>query len=268
VATPAADAGTTGDAIFVPDGDHYVPTALGASPWGPDSLHGGAPAALLARALEAGAGPGMQLVRMTVEILRPVPLAPLHIETTELRPGRRVQLVESRLYAGDVEVTRATGLRLHRTDLPLPDVAVDDEPPPPPPDTGRPTSVAWEWTAFHSHGVEIRTVDGDFMTPGPSTAWFRLRHPIVAGETPSPVMRVAAAADFGNGISQLLPMEQWVFVNPDLSITLSRPPVGEWVCLAATTHLAGAGAGFAESALYDERGRIGRATQSLLLDRR
>lgn len=259
------------EALFVPDGDRYVPTPLGASPWGPDSLHGGAPAALLARALEHherdDAQP-MQLVRMTVEILRPVPLAPLRVETETRRPGRRVQLVEARVHAGDVEVTRATGLRLHAVDLPLPEVAVDAEPPPPPPASGRPTAVEWPYTAFHTDGMEIRTVAGDFMSPGPSTAWFRLRVPVVAGEPDSGFMRAAAAADFSNGISQVLPMDAWTFINPDLAVTLSRPPVGEWVCLDATSHLAGTGAGFAESALYDARGRVGRATQSLLLTRR
>lgn len=266
MAATAADADA---ALFVPDGDRYVPTELGASPWAPDSLHGGATAALLARALERhepGDAP-MQLVRITVEMVRPVPLAPLALETTTLRPGRRVQLVGARLAAGGVEVTRAVGLRIRIADLPLPDGAADDEPPPPRPASGRLTRVKWGWTAFHTHGVEIRTVAGDFMAPGPSTAWFRLRHPVVAGEAPSPMMRVAAAADFGNGISQELPMGGWSFVNPDLTITVSRPPAGEWVCLAATSHLGAAGIGFAESALYDERGRIGRATQSLLLDR-
>jgi hypothetical protein len=257
------------EALFVPDGGGFVPTELGASPWGPDSLHGGAPAALLARAVERhDGGDVMQVGRMTIEILRPVPIAPLRVETVTVRPGRRVQLVESRLYAGDVEVTRATALRLHVVDLPLPDTAIDRETPPAPPETGRLQKVEWGWRAFHTDGMEIRAVEGAFMTPGPSTAWFRLRVPVVAGEEVSPVMRVAAAADFGNGISQVLPMEGWSFVNPDLTFTLSRPPEGEWVCLAATSHLAGAGAGFAESALYDGRGRIGRATQSLLLDRR
>jgi hypothetical protein len=95
-----------------------------------------------------------------------------------------------------------------------------------------------------------------------------LRVDVVADEEPSPIMRVAAAADFGNGISQLLPMQDWIFINPDLTFTVSRPPAGEWVCLDATSHLTDDGAGFAESALFDERGRIGRAVQSLLLDRR
>jgi len=258
------------DALFVPDGDVYVPTELGASPWGPDSLHGGAPAALLTRAVERHEPDTVerQLVRMTIEILRPVPIAPLRVETRTIRPGRRVQLVESSLYAGDVEVTRATGLRLHVVDLPLPDAAVDPEPTPPPPDRGRPFDVEWGWRAFHLDGMELRMVAGDFREPGPCTAWFRLRVPVVAGEEPTPMMRVAAAADFGNGLSQVLPMEGWLYINPDLTFTVSRPPTGEWVCLAASTHLAGAGAGFAESALYDERGRMGRAVQSLLLDRR
>lgn len=258
------------DALFVPDGDRFVPTELGTSPWSSDSLHGGAPAALLARAIERheAGDTAMQLVRLSLEILRPVPMAPLRIETRTVRPGRRVQLLEARLYADDVEVTRATGLRLHAVDLPLPDTAVDAERPPSPPDTGRPFTVEWGWRAFHTHGMELRIVEGDFAEPGPSTAWFRLQQPVVAGEEPTPVMRAAAAADFGNGLSQVLPMQGWLFINPDLTMTLSRPPVGEWVCLAASTHLADAGAGFAESALYDERGRIGRAVQSLLLDRR
>jgi hypothetical protein len=253
-------------ALFVPDGDRYVPTELGTSPWGPDSLHGGAPAALMARAAERHeGGETMQLVRLSIDILRPVPLAPLHIETRTVRPGRRVQLVEVTLYAGELEVSRATGLRLHRVELALRDAAVDAEPVPPPPEGGRPFSIEWGWRAFHTDGMELSMVVGDFSVPGPCTAWFRLRVPVVAGENPSPFMRVAAAADFGNGLSQVLPMDGWLFINPDLTITVSRPAIGEWVCLAASTHLAGAGAGFAESALYDERGCIGRATQSLLL---
>jgi hypothetical protein len=265
---PGADAG----ALFVPDGDRYVPTALGTSPWNRDSLHGGAPAALLSRAIErhdAAPEQPMQLVRVTMEILRPVPLAPLRIETRTIRPGRRVQLVESRLLTDDgTEVTRATGMRLRVAELPLPDAAEDSEPPPPPPEAGHDAAPAWEWPAFHSHALDIRAVRGDFIAPGPCTAWFRLRVPVVPDEDPSPVMRVAAAADFGNGISQVLPMQDWIFINPDLTFTVSRPPTGEWVCLDAASHFAGDGAGFAESALYAGRGRIGRAVQSLLLDRR
>src|SRR5439155_26976351 len=103
---------------------------------------------------------------------------------------------------------------------------------------------------------------------GPVTGWMRLRTPIVAGETPTPLMRVAAAADFGNGVSRVLDFERYLFINPDLTIYLHRLLVGEWVCLDAITWPSVAGVGVAESALYDERGRIGRSLQALLIDRR
>ena len=91
--------------------------------------------------------------------------------------------------------------------------------------------------------------------------------PLVAGEPTSPLCRVAAAADFGNGISWVLSRNDgYRFINPDLTIYLHRHPVGEWVALeAATTPTARLG--LAESRLYDERGPIGRSVQSLLVER-
>ena len=100
---------------------------------------------------------------------------------------------------------------------------------------------------------------------GPCTAWFRLRSPIVAGETPSPLQRLAAAGDFGNGISATLSWDDYLYINPDLTLYIEREPVGEWICLESETRIARGGIGVAESVLYDERGRVGRATQALLV---
>ena len=120
---------------------------------------------------------------------------------------------------------------------------------------------------FTPDAIEIRFVVGDFGG-GPSTAWFRLRAPIVAGEQPSSLQRLAAAGDFGNGISTVLPWDEFVFINPDLTLYVERPPVGEWICLKAQTLIAADGIGTAESVLYDEQGRVGRATQALLISTR
>ena len=117
---------------------------------------------------------------------------------------------------------------------------------------------------FAPDALEIRFVAGTFGG-GPSTAWFRLRAPIVAGEEPSPLQRLAAAGDFGNGISTILPWDEYVFINPDLTLYIERPPVGEWIALEAQTTIAPDGIGTAESVLYDARGRVGRATQALLV---
>ena len=212
----------------------------------------------------------MQVARLTVELLRPVPLVPLSVATRCGRPGKRVQLVEATLRAGEVEVARATALRIRRADLRLPAELPPDPVPPAAPAAGIASVPPWGddlvRPSFHTDAVDHRFVAGTFAHPGPAIDWIRLRVPLVAGETTSPLARVAAAADFGNGISWVLSrLDGWVFINPDLTIYLHRMPVGEWVCLEASTSVDATGLGVAESRLWDERGPIGRSLQSLLL---
>ena len=261
-----------GDALFSRDGDVFVPTDLTRGPWSPDAQHGGPPAALVVRAVSAVDAPApMVVTRATFELLRPVPLAPLRVTTTVLRPGRKVQLVGASVVTvdGDVEVVRATVLRVRSSSLPLPaDVGVDEGRPDVPDEVagdGFPMAVDTSLRHFHRDAMEIRPVAGGFDRPGPATAWFRLRVPVVEGEEPSGLERVAATADFGNGLSWVLP-PGWQFINPDLTVHLLREPVGEWVCLASRTLPTDGGVGMAESALYDSAGRVGRSAQSLLLE--
>jgi len=258
------------DAIFVRDGERFVPTDLARGPWTPEAQHGGAPAALLARLVERfEGGEAMFVARLTIELLRPVPIAPLAARTQLARPGRKVQLVAASLLSEDTEVVRATGLRIRKAEIPMPaDLA---HVAPPGPDHGEPSVSPWaetiEYRAFHNHGVEHRFVGGSFMRPGPATDWIRLRVPLVDGEENSPLCRVAAAADFGNGVSWVLNRSDgYRFVNPDLTIYLHRLPVGEWVCLDAVTTVQPHGLGVTESALFDEHGPIGRAVQSLIVE--
>jgi hypothetical protein len=96
----------------------------------------------------------------------------------------------------------------------------------------------------------------------------RMRQPLVEGEEPSPLQRLLAAADSGNGVSATLDWSRYRFINVDLTVHLHRPLAGEWVCLDAITIPEGDGVGLADTALYDERGPIGRAAQTLLVDRR
>jgi hypothetical protein len=117
---------------------------------------------------------------------------------------------------------------------------------------------------FAPDSVEIRFVAGSWGT-SPCAAWFRLRRPLVTGETPSPLQHLAAAGDFGNGISAALSWDEYLFINPDLTLYIEREPAGEWICLASETRISPDGIGLAESVLYDERGRVGRATQALLV---
>src|SRR4029077_12448173 len=141
-------------ALFEQDGSRFLPTELARGPWTPEALHGGPPAALLARCAEhVPGGEGTMVTRLTVELLRPVPVSPLAVETRVLRPGRKVQLVGASLHAGDVEVARATALRIRTLDRPLP-TGIARPDPPPGPERGVPGASAWseliDYAAFHN----------------------------------------------------------------------------------------------------------------------
>jgi hypothetical protein len=120
---------------------------------------------------------------------------------------------------------------------------------------------------YHT-GMELKAVAGAFLELGPATFWLRMRQPLLAGEEPTPLQRALIAADVGNGISAVLDYHSYVFINVDLTVHFERMPVGEWVCVDAVTRPRPTGIGTAESVLSDQRGRIGRAAQSLLIEQR
>jgi hypothetical protein len=257
-------------ALFVPDSGLFVPTEYSRGPWSPTALHGGPVAALVARAAESVEGDeDLQVVRVTLELLRPVPVAPLRVSSAVVRPGRKVQLIDTVVEADGVEVawSRALRIRTTRDEEPLrPTVPEDEAPPGPAVGIPRPP-IPGEYRAFHSEGVAMRYVAGAFERPGPATVWIRLEVPVVLGERPSPWQRVGAAADFGNGVGAELPFgSNHLFINPDLTVSVHRPPVGEWVGLEARTRFGSPGIGAAESALWDGEGRIGRAVQNLVVE--
>jgi len=227
-------------------------------------MHGGAPAALLVRAFERIPAPeGLSLARVTYEFVRPVPVGPIELSAEVVRPGRRVQLLEASIVAGGVEVVRARALQVQVADASP--SAREGAPPPPGPEHGEAITLPLPHRPmFAFDAIELRFVEGTWGR-GPCKAWFRLKSPIVAGEQPSPLQLLAAAGDFGNGISATLSWDDYLYINPDLTLYIEREPVGEWICLDSQTRIATGGIGIAESVLYDSGGRVGRATQALLV---
>jgi hypothetical protein len=119
------------------------------------------------------------------------------------------------------------------------------------------------------HGsTREHSVSADHVPSGTATVWMRLRHPVLPDEPLTPLARVAATSDFGNGVAAALPFDQYLFINADLTISLDRRPMGEWVALDARTLLHPSGIGWAESVVHDEHGPVGRATQALVVQRR
>lgn len=259
------------EAVFTLDGSRVVPSELARGPWSPDHQHGGAPSALLAGAVEQIEPlDATHVARLTIDLVRPVPLRPLELQTRVRRPGKKVQLIEAALLDGDTEVALCRALRLREKTIDVP------EPPPglpegvaPPADSSPITFSAPDRLPGFWITMDVRVARGAmFEAAGPATVWFRFGAQVVAGHEPTPLQRVAAAADFGNGISPAFDRMRFSFINADLSIHLHRQPVGEWIALDARTFAARHGVALAESGLLDERGRIGRSVQMLLLDER
>jgi hypothetical protein len=253
---------TVPPSLFVLDGTTATPTEAAVGPWSPDALHGGPVAALVVRAAEAVPAPGpFQVMRVTMELLRPVPLHPLTVTATLSRPGRNVQVVDVGIDDGPTPVVTARVLRIRTDDVAVPDH--DHGPVSPPAPTGDvpdPPGLGGFLDA-----VDLRWVHGSWESTGPATLWGRLRIPVVAGETPTAVQQAVAVADFGNGVSRLLDFATHMFINPDLTVAFSRPPVPGWIGIEAVTRLSPHGSGQAESRLFDVSGSVGRAVQTLLV---
>lgn len=240
---------------------------LARGPWDPGAQHGGAPAAMMVRAFEHAAGETeLALARVTIDLLRPVPLGELAIETAVVRPGRRVQAVDGWMRTPNgIDVIHARALWVARSDI---DSGERVSPPPGPEAARQEPFWGSSDASFVTDAMDVRFIEGSYMEIGPAIAWFRLRVPLLDAERPSPLQRLAAAADFPNGISATLASEDYLFINPELTIYVEREPIGEWICLDARTTTVSNGVGLAEAVLYDESGRVGRALQSLLIARR
>lgn len=256
------------ESLFTPAGPNaFDSTPLTGGPWRSDAQHGGPPSALLARVIESVQTPTERVARFSVELLKPVPLAQLTATVDRSQVSRRVAHGSASLSANGIVVATATALFLATAELPEPDWrpapiarSPDDATP-----IVAPTWASGDTTAFHRDAVDHRVVEGDFSVPGAAVEWIRLRQPVVAGEAPSPLSRVAAASDIASGISSIYGAESGVgLINADLTIALHRSLVGEWVGIDAVTEIGPDGVGLCTNRLFDINGTIGAATQSLL----
>ncbi len=255
------------EAVFRVEGNRVTTSMHAAGPWDPSMQHGGAPASLIVWAAERmPTSQPMHVVRLTVDLMRPVPVAPLTIETKILRDGRKIQLCGMSLFADGVEVVRATVLKVRAQAVTLPDVVSE-----------QPIDVPFQEDSVEQppqgsnnflSSVTLRAAHGGFLKPGPAAIWFRANRIIVEGSPISQVMRTVLAADCSNGVSSVLDFRKWMFINADLTVTFAREPVGEWILLNSEMTLGKDGAGIAVSRLGDAHGYFGRAVQCLVVEPR
>jgi hypothetical protein len=256
------------EAIYRVDDATVETSAFAGGPWDPKLQHGAAPSSLICWAVENLPSPvPMRVARLTVDLMRPVPVAPLTVATEVLREGRKIQLVSVRLLAGTTEVVRATALRIRIEPREMPAIASGPALALPLPELCPPPEFFARETPFLT-GIEMRVAKGGFRIPGPAAVWYRATRPLVDGAAISPLMRAVIAADFCNGTSSVFDMSDWTFINADLSVSLGREPVGDWILLDAETWVGPDSVGIAAARLADTEGYFGRAVQSVIFEKR
>jgi hypothetical protein len=258
------------EAFYLRDVDIFHPTQATSGPWSPDAQHAGPPSALLLRAIEAASGiEDAQTARISVDILRPIPVAPLLVETRVLRGGKRVEQIEATLavVADSSVVMRARAWRLLRRPFDLPEGLGVPEPPPPGPAglPEHPRPSFWKGDVTYWDALEWRIVRGEFEVSEPACHWTRLRIPLVAGEPTTPLQHLLVMGDAASGISSVFPMREVNFANVDFSVALERPPAGEWLAMDAVTRPGPVGAGVCSAVMFDADGRVGESSQTLVI---
>ena len=258
--------------LFTHENNRYLPTLWARGPWDPQLLHGGPPAVLLARALEdARDDPDLLIARLTVDLMRPVRMAPLHTTTQLVRKGRRIRLVDAFLHDGDTVVARATALMLKRN------VAAPAMPAPPLParlkswreletrvleKVGNMTDES-DGRLFHRH-VDVRLIPRT-SPDQPFAAWLRVPYGLLPGQALTHFERTVAAADYVSPIGSMANPPKRGFINADFTLSLSRDPAGEWLCFESLGRPDQAGIATSVVNLYDETGLLGSISCSCLL---
>ena len=256
------------ESCFVATSGGFEPTEFAVGPWSPDTLQGSAYGGLLVRALEHdGGAPDMMLARLSFDLWRPVTRERLTASVTVLRDGRKARTVEAVLVQAGKPVARCTAVFL-KTDATATPPGALISPPVLGPEAGQavPPHVR-SWSPFFT-GVETRVVAGDLLKPGPASAWFDFRRPLIDGEKNSPFVHAVSAADLASGISAVVDLRAWTFINADLTVVFWRAPEAPWILLEAETFVGDGGTGVAQGRLSDRRGAFGACAQTLLFDRR
>jgi len=263
------------DHVYERQGSVYAPTDWAGSPWSERHQHGGPVNALFAKAAEDAAGEaGLRVVRLTVDLFRPVPKLPLSLDWHFVRRGRRVAnlAAELRLPNDDEPISRASAVLLRPSDLarswshaPAPPLELDRAEPvefmPKSIRDGIPPGFHWSF--------EVRMGSDEH---GPA-AWITTPLDLLPGRPMTPLQRCAAVADLTFGLSgrsllrqRIVDLDAWrvPMINTDTTIYWERPPVGQWFGFRHALLTDHEGIGLAEVDLADEAGRLGRSLQAML----
>lgn len=142
-----------------------------AGPWSPHAQHAGPPAALLARAMvRHDPDPATRLADVRLDILGPIPVAPVTVDVEVLRGGRSMQLLQATASVDGRPAAVARGWRVRRAPEDFPRLAGwrGDAPNPVPEPDGQ---GRLDLPGMHADGyisdIEWRFVEGGWAPVAP-----------------------------------------------------------------------------------------------------
>jgi hypothetical protein len=264
----------TESAMFERDGERFTPTLASQGPWDPTTLHGGPIAALLARETErADLDAEMRVGRLTIDLLRPVPMHPLMLRHEIVRQGRQIAIVDTTMWWDDRLVARASALFVltdHKVRSSTRKRIAGEGPPIPgkdfnPRDEFKSAVLEGFEVPGFAQSIELHRIVGDVRGGAPTVAWSCLKLPLVAGEETSPLQLLCCIGDFTSGLGNYVNMLSYTSPNADLSFNLVRYPRGEWIGMDAATVVGDDGIAQSRSRMFDEDGFVGSSTATLVV---
>ncbi|WP_037310816.1 thioesterase family protein [Ruegeria halocynthiae] len=235
-------------------------------PWSEDHCHAGPVSGLIVRAAETEVGPEKMLTRLTVDLLRPLPLTGLRVAAETTRHTKT--LATTRVTVHDLDDTlcaTATTMHLARRNLgQVPNVTL----PPPGLDDAVvgpfPIGETRHSLPGFANCAQVLYPKGGNQGSGPKTVWMRTP-PLLKDEAQSPIQALCPLADCGNGISWNAPTTEMGFMNTDLTVQIHREPTSDWLASDSVCHWQPSGIGMSQSVLYDTKGAVATALQTLVL---
>ncbi|NKY50900.1 acyl-CoA thioesterase domain-containing protein [Nocardia vermiculata] len=252
-------------AFFSREDAGFVAGDFAVSRWSDQQVAGPAVCGLLARELETHSpGAGFIPARLTVDLFRPVLTEPITVHSTVVRTGTRVRVADAWITQHDEVRVRASVMYLAAAEqppglvwqadapLPVPEVRLDAP-------TGQPPLFKCgeqDWT-------------GDFAAAqnGERKSMWQNLPPLVEGEPISGFQRAAFLGDTTNLVCNW-GTEGVGFINSDVTLTLTRLPLGPEVGLHAQDHISADGIAVGTATLYDRTGRIGTSVVTGLANAR
>jgi hypothetical protein len=224
---------------------------------------------LFAHVIEQKYGePDLQPARLTVDLYRLPDLEPVTISTHLVRQGGRIKMIEAEIFSGGVSSARASCQLLRRSQQPEAqiwtrpswDAPLPEQVPPP----EKPFTEKWEMRPILPPGVKIIH---DLRSPGPRRTWLREVRPLVGGEAYTPFSRIATGIDYTSPTANA--SETGLdFINSDVTLYLSRLPVGEWIGYEVTDHQSAEGIATGHCVLHDTTGPVGFSSCAAVAQKR